>query len=88
MCEALIAVCGTTNYLITCDALCSVDSFFTKLCSTPGQKSEISLSKYLAHQRDHGADTSNSGCSSSVLQDSSTAHQEVSPAVDTIYIYV
>ena len=49
-----------------------MDSFFTKLCSTPGQKSEVNLSKYISQ---HEVDTSEG---SSVLQDSSTAHHEVS----------
>ena len=57
-------------------SLPTVDSFFTKLCSTPGQKAEISLSKYLAPERDDEDDTSIGGPISAEL-DSSIAHQKV-----------
>lgn len=43
-----------------------LDSFFTKLCSTPAKSSDCSMSKYLVQQQD-----ASSSPSSSVLQDSS-----------------
>ena len=51
-----------------------VESFFTKLCSTPAKSPEMNLSsKYLSHQHDVHA----SSGSSSVLQDSISPHNDV-----------